>query len=542
MDDVPTFLHHPYIMSSELTEYVLMPMRGLRLDAAAAAPLAKLFRTLTAGVKNVNLKSLGLPDLGLASLKSLSLPTLGIPKDSSKKATDLALKCLDAISENGAKLVQLSAEAALALRRAQPGMRLAPVMHYRPALNAVPRIRRRAKLAAAGPAVAVKFKVVASDTGKPLPGVRIIAFTNYAAGAGDEAVTNIKGEAKLTGLRVGTKIERLYVEPPAFGYWGFFRKNVVLKNEQVVKLRVINFDGPDGVRHFYAAKAAANDGEGVKVAVVDTGVDGDHPDLRVAGGACTVTGESAADWGPKAGPHGTHVAGIIGSRGDAPKGLRGVAPMVDLLSYRVFGADDQAANFAIAKAIDQAVAAGCDLINLSLKYDGEPDAPLQVDEVIRQALEDAREQGVVVVAATGNDGRKRVTFPAADAGALAVAALGRKGTYPLDSFGKADELKPYGSDKKNFVAAFSNVGSELDLIGPGVDIVSTVPGGYAPMSGTSMAAPAVTGLGARLLSRNPSVRDLPRDSARADAITRLILASCQDLGFEASFQGNGIPL
>lgn len=249
---------------------------------------------------------------------------------------------------------------------------------------------------------------------------------------------------------------------------------------------------------------------------------------------------TAARW-CRSGPW-SEVAGIIAARGTAPAGLRGLAPQVELLSYRVFGKNDKAANFAIAKAIDHTVHSGCDLINLSLKYDGDPDEPAVSDEVIGQALQDAREKGTVVIAATGNDGRKRVAFPALDAAALAVSALGRKGTYPTDSLGKADEQAPYGTDKKNFLAAFSNIGQEVDVIGPGVDIVSTVPGGYTPMSGTSMATPAVTGLAARLLSRTAEVRDLPRDARRTDAITRLVLASCQDLGMEPQYQGDGIPL
>jgi subtilisin len=413
------------------------------------------------------------------------------------------------------------------------------VLHYRTAEATVPRVQQKAKALAAGPALAVKFTLQFKDTQQPANGVRLIAFTDYENRAGEEAVTNAKGEARFTSLRAGDKVERLYVLPPPSGYWGFFKKGLKLKADNRIVLRPIEPGLADGVRHFYAATAQARDGEGVRVAVADTGVDGTHPDVRVSGGSCTVTGEDPADWGPKAGPHGTHVAGIVAARGK----WAGVAPEAELMSYRVFGADDLAANFAIAKAIDQAVESGCDLVNLSLKYDVGPDKPPQVDDVIREAIAEARERGVVVLAATGNDGRQRVAFPALDAAALAVSALGRKGTYPSDSLGRADEQAPYGTDKKNFAAAFTNIGGEVDVIGPGVDIISTVPGGgYAPMSGTSMATPAITGLVARLLSRNPAVRDLPRDATRADAIMRLILASCKDLGFKPHFQGDGIPL
>lgn len=528
---------------ADLTQYVLLPMRGLHVKPSAATEsLLNLFETLSAGVKSVNLKKLGLDDFGVAALKKMSLPNLKLPAGTTEAATRLALRCLDAVSENGAKLVELSAEAAQALRRAEPGMRLAPVLRYRTAEAAAPRVLQKLKPAAAGPSIAVKIVVRTRDSGKPVEGVCVTAFTDFANRAGEEAITNSKGEAKLTSLRAGKVVERLYVESPAHGYWGFFKKKVTLKSEMQVALRPLDLSVGDGVRHFYAESAAPTDGEGVKVAVLDTGVDRNHPNLKVSGGGCTVTGEDPGDWGPSAGPHGTHVAGIIAARGNPPDGLMGVAPRADLFSYRVFGADDRAANFAIAKAIDQAVQAGCDLINLSLKYDGDPDQPAVSDEVIRQALEDARDQGVVVIAATGNDGRKRVAFPALDAAALAVSAIGRKGTYPADSWGRSEEQGPYGTDKKDFVAGFSNVGGEVDATGPGVEIISTVPGGYTPMRGTSMATPAVTGLAARLLSRNSKILELPRDAGRTDAIVRLILASCRDLGFKPEYQGDGIPL
>ncbi|WP_367870837.1 S8 family serine peptidase [Luteolibacter sp. Populi] len=528
-------------MAEDLTSYVLLPMRGLRVDKSiASASLSTLFHSLHAGVKKVNLKSLTQPGGAIAALKNLALPTLRIPGSTVEAAAGLVMRCLDAVSENGAKLVELSEEAAQALRRAQPGMRLAPVLYYRTADSPVPRVEVKAQSAAAGASVKVKITVLSKDLKSPLAGLRIVAFTDFASRSGDEAITNAKGEARFESLKTGTKVERLYIEPPAAGYHGGFRKGVTLKADNQIFLGPIDFATADGLRHYYGEKTKDSDGEGVKIAVIDTGIDGSHPDLDVKAGACTVTGEDPEDWGPRGGAHGTHVAGIIGARGK----MKGVAPASEILSYRVFRAQPGAAsaNFAISKAIDHAVQSGCHLINLSLKYDSGPGEPPLIDEVIRAALEDAREQGVVVIAATGNDGRQRVSFPALDAAAIAVSALGRKGTYPTDSQGGGEEMGPYAKDKKTFVAAFSNVGPEVDVIAPGVAIISTVPGGYAPMNGTSMATPAVTGLAARLLSRNPSVRDMAADSMRTDAVTRLVLASCQSLGFKAQFQGDGIPL
>ena len=83
---------------------------------------------------------------------------------------------------------------------------------------------------------------------------------------------------------------------------------------------------------------------------------------------------------------------------------------------------------------------------------------------------------------------------------------------------------------------------EADLTGTGLGILSTVPGGYAPLSGTSVASPAVVGFAARLLAQLPAVLAMPRDQDRSDAIAKALLQSAKDRGFAARLQGNGLPL
>ena len=146
---------------------------------------------------------------------------------------------------------------------------------------------------------------------------------------------------------------------------------------------------------------------------------------------------------------------------------------------------------------------GCHLINLSL---GGADA----DEAVRAAIGHALDSGTLVVAATGNDGRRPVAYPAAWPSSVAISAMGRKSVLPPGCSEMADVAKPLGvPDADAFVAAFSNVGPQVDFTGPGVGVVSTVPGGnYAVMSGTSMAAPAVTGFAASVLAANPGVMNL----------------------------------
>lgn len=206
-----------------------------------------------------------------------------------------------------------------------------------------------------------------------------------------------------------------------------------------------------------------------------------------------------------------------------------------LRSYRVFGKGSEgASNFAIAKAIDRAVADGCDLINMSLG--GGPK-----DEATHSAIASARAKGTLVIVASGNDGRQPVSFPASDSLALAVSALGRKKTFPSGSTEFGDIAAPYGKDKANFIAAFSNVGPEISLTSPGVGIISTFPGDrYAVMDGTSMACPAVTGAAAKLLASQPALLAKPRDQMRSDAMAHTLLQAAVSLGFPATLQGQGM--
>jgi subtilisin len=456
----------------------------------------------------------------------------GAKKAMVKAAPGARIEVLDSIHENGAKLVEMTLEQVVELRAAQPGLRIVPEVFYKPALFQ-PTIESRLKAKGVALATKIVLKVVSRADGSPLKGVKVVAFTDFAAREGAMGTSNASGSVSLALGAASKKVERLYAFA-LLGFWGALRRNITVKSGTVLEMEPIDLASVDCVRHFYGS-AAPNVGSGVTVGVIDSGVDTAHPDLVVDGGLNTVVGEAPADFGDNGGHHGTHVAGIIAARGTAPTGIRGVAPGVRLRSYRVFGKNAEgASNFAIAKAIDAAVSDGCDIVNLSL---GGGDA----DDATRSAIADARAAGVLAIAAAGNDDRGPVSFPASDPRAVAVSALGRKGTFPAGTEPEGDVAAPFGSAADDFVAAFSNVGPEIDLIGPGVGVISTVPGGHAIMSGTSMACPAVAGIAARLLAAHPAVLAMPRDQARSDEIAKLLLQSARDLGFGVTFQGKGLP-
>jgi subtilisin len=491
--------------NEKLQQFVLMPARGTRAVGVNSAVARAFLEAHTAGTVRVR-----------SGRAARSSPPIRV---------------LDSIHDDGPKLIETSVEGIMALRADQPGLRVVPVVYYRPAVAPRPAVLSRPKAAAVGTRISVK--IVSKADGKAIADARVVAFTDFANRLGAEGTSGKTGVVRLALGGTSKKLERLYVFPERW-FWGLLRKSITLASGMELALDPLDPSFGDCVRHFYGASAEQN-GEGVTVGVVDSGVDTAHPDLVVVGGLNAVQGESSGDFGDNGGHHGTHVAGIIAARGAPPTGRLGIAPGVTLRSYRVFGKNqDGASNFAIAKAIDRAVADGCDLINMSLGG-GSPDPLTQA------AIADARSAGVLVIVAAGNDGRAPVSFPAADDRAVAISALGRKGTFPVSSVERDDAAAPFGKDKKNFIARFSNVGREIDLTGPGVGIISTVPGGYAVMSGTSMACPAVTGFAARILSTLPDLVKQPRSQERSDAIAETLFKAAHGLGFRPEFEGHGLP-
>lgn len=485
-------------------QYVLLPRTGLRASSGPALDvLTRLPRAMSGGLS-----------------QSATLETAGRPK----------VIVLDTIAENGAKLVELESTAADVINRTDSPVRAVRVVEYArpdPVLVSV------AATVTAGAPVPNPVKVVCTDavTGTALPDVTVIGFTHFSARVGDQGVTDAQGEVVL--YLTGTTIERLYCYAPA-GYWGAFRSGLPMVPSLAIAHTPVDLSYIDSVRHYYAATRFSSS-TGVKVGVIDTGA-GPHRDLNIVGGQNTVTGEAPTDY-IDGSSHGTHVSGLIGADAAPPTGLRGMAPGVPLWIGRVFPkTQGGATNYAILKAMIRAAQEGCDIINLSLG--GGP-----FDEIVQEAIEDARNQGMLVVAAAGNDGRKPVNYPAAYTRATAVSAMGREGTFPVGSLEEADVLRPpHGADQREFFAEFSNMGSAIKVVGLGVGTLSTLPNHqFGPMSGTSMAAPVVAGAAACLLSRDPAVYGMPRDAARSAAIETLLQSHCTKRGFGLAYEGYGLP-
>lgn len=214
-------------------------------------------------------------------------------------------------------------------------------------------------------------------------------------------------------------------------------------------------------------------GQGVRVAVLDTGVDAAHPDLAGAiEGAKDFTG-SRSGTADRVG-HGTHVAGIIGARQN-DGGIVGVAPECRLLVAKVLGDDGAGTSEQVAAGIDWACEQGADILSLSL---GSP----ELNEELRAAITRATHRQRFVICAAGNSGRANsVDYPARWPETIAVGAVDRDGR----------------------LTSFSSRGEEVDVCAPGQDVLSTYPDGrYAKLSGTSMAAPFVSGVAALLVAKH----------------------------------------
>jgi serine protease len=219
-------------------------------------------------------------------------------------------------------------------------------------------------------------------------------------------------------------------------------------------------------------------GKGVIVAVVDTGVAGNHPDLagRVVTGTDYVTagGNGFADGNG----HGTHVAGIIAATANNSLGVAGLAQGVKVMAIRALGDDGSGWGSDVSQGIVYATDHGASAINLSLGG-GE-------DDVTRTAVAYAVSHNVVVAAAAGNQRAEGnpVSYPAAYPDVIGVAA----------------------SDDTNEIADFSNTGAYVDVTAPGVDIASTYPpSSYAYLSGTSMATPFVAAAAGLLKAADPTL-------------------------------------
>jgi subtilisin family serine protease/putative cell wall-binding protein len=215
----------------------------------------------------------------------------------------------------------------------------------------------------------------------------------------------------------------------------------------------------------------------VKVAVIDSGLDQNHPELKNR----IVESVNIVDPMRKPVPdlHGTHVAGIIAAEKGNGVGGVGINPSAELLAIDVFNGDMGAFDFSVAEGIIYAVDNGAQVINMSLgSY-----APSQI---IEEAVNYAIASNVTVVAAAGNSASSEKEYPASYKGVISVGA----------------------TDANKELASFSSFGASVDVVAPGENIYNSAYTGkstFMELSGTSMASPVVAGIASLLLAKNPDL-------------------------------------
>ena len=316
-------------------------------------------------------------------------------------------------------------------------------------------------------------QVQASDRAKVL-----IAFSRQPGPAEQALVRGFGGDVRYTY----SLVPAIAATVPAVALDGLRHNPRVVAIEPDLEVYLVDaeLDNAWGVKRIGAGAvhAQGNLGAGVKVGILDTGIDLDHPDLAYdpSCSASFVEGETLDDGHS----HGTHVAGTVAGL-DNDSGVVGVAPEVTLCIYKVFSNSGASDWSDIIAALDQAVTDGVQITNNSYGDSADPGA------IVKTAFDNAQAAGVLHVAASGNYGNffgtgENCIYPARWDTVIATAATTESDTR----------------------AYYSSTCPEVELAAPGHQIYSTMPGGgYGYKNGTSMASPHVAGTAALILAANP---------------------------------------
>ena len=390
--------------------------------------------------------------------------------------------------------------------------------------------------------VGVDRSAAVDGQAEAVPGELIVGFTSSATEWQEQrAVEKARGEvedriesvdAALVTVdpgRTEDATERLLRNPAV----DFVEPNYVLRASRIPNDRSFgdqwglrnlgHFDGKAGADISATAAWDVTTATNAIVAVVDTGVSYAHPDLignawRNPGDPPNGKDDDSDGFGDNVfgadfysndsnpdddGGHGTHVAGIIGGQGNNAVGVTGVSWDVNVMALKFLDENGEGNTADAANAIDYAVAHGARIVNASW---GGP----SFSQALYGSIRRAGERGTLVVAAAGNEGVNAESNP----------------DYPA-AFDLPNIVSVAATDRSDRLLDFSNYGSKsVDLGAPGDDITSTVPvltdpTGYASFSGTSMAAPFVSGAAALYLSKFPQ--------ASVDQIKAALLQSVDKL-------------
>lgn len=285
-----------------------------------------------------------------------------------------------------------------------------------------------------------------------------------------------------------------------------------IEKDQLIE-KTADYVSPDLTQiHVEGAQQLGLSGAGVKVAIMDTGINTQIPDLHVIDGASFVPSETSYN---DTNGHGTMVAGILAAAKD-DQGLLGVAPEVDLYSLKVLDKNGSGTYSQVIEALDWAIDHQINIVSMS--FGGKV-----FSSALQEAMQKAHDSGILLLAATGNDGNNEVSYPAKFSTVIAVGAV----------------------DAQNQHASFSNTGNEVELVAPGVNLSCLSIGGQlVNASGTSLAVPHAAGVAALVKQNHPDYTN--EEIRQVLASTADVLGSADQYGYglvnaAASVQSNTIP-
>lgn len=326
-----------------------------------------------------------------------------------------------------------------------------------------------------------------------------------------------KGEVELV-RNMGGKISRTFnivnamtVNIPEAAISALVKQKKVRYVEPNYKVEALEQTVPWGIDRVFGEEGYSfstwetTKGDGTAVAIIDTGIDENHEDLNLLGGINTIDN---TDYRYDGNSHGTHVAGTVAAL-DNDRGVVGVGPALGLYAVKVLADDGSGTVDSVVAGIEWAVGQDIPVLNMSLGSSTD-------STTMREACNNAYSAGHLLVAAAGNSGNPpgrgdNVGYPAAYDSVIAVAASSN-------------------NDKR---ASFSSTGPDVELIAPGVDILSTIPGNeYGSKSGTSMASPHAAGAAALTWAANNNLNNIE--------VREILQNTAEDLGLSSNHQGYGL--
>jgi subtilisin len=388
-------------------------------------------------------------------------------------------------------------------------MAVPELMGWQPVARAMPYPRPRREL---------RVRVL-GEADRPIPN----AVVNlYGPGFPAQAITDPSGQASLQADAVdGDGTVAIHVRPAA-DYWERYIHNPSLEVGQMNVIRLNSLERtaarfPGEAPYGWGQRTMKFDrvpaewtGAGVKIGLIDSGCDNSHPQLRHIVQGTDLTRERDAQstrdqdtrgWRSDELAHGTHCAGTIAAAAGPSQGTCGIIGCAPAAEVHVFKVVPGGHSSDLIEALDQCIARELDIVQIGVSSE-------LFSELVAQKITEARLHGVACVAAAGNSGGA-VQFPGNVPGVLTVSAVGKLGEYPQDTRHAQRTLPQLIGPSGIYATNFSCWGPQIGVCGPGVAIVSSVPGGgYAAWDGSSMAAAHVVGLSALLLAHHPMLQSI----------------------------------